>query len=74
MVVKSSPRVMSRHEFLCAQRRLCADRRFHTFSLRFNGKIDADEASAFFKKCPELVFNIVSDTRLSCWRVYLNKR
>jgi hypothetical protein len=60
-------------EFLCTQRRLCIDRGFHTFSLRFNGKIDADQAFQFFSACPELDFIINSDGKNS-WQICLNRK
>jgi hypothetical protein len=60
-------------EYLITQRRLCCDRGFHQFTLSFNGKVSADDAERFLKKCPELAFNVVSQPNLGRWMIYLNK-
>lgn len=66
-------RTIAQHEFLCTQRRLCVVKGFHRFTLRFNGKTNADEAAAFFKKCPELDCMIQSDGKHQ-WIVNLSRR
>jgi hypothetical protein len=69
-----SVRDAARHEYLSTQVRLCLKKGFHSFTLAFNGKTDADQASAFLKAYHSLEFNIVSQPALGRWMIYLSKK
>lgn len=63
---------MAPREYLITQRRLCADRKFHQFTLLFNGKITRDDAEKFLTQCEELTFNIVPNPARGVYMVYLH--
>jgi len=65
---------MAPREYLITQRRLCADRKFHQFTLWFNGKITREDAEKFLSQCDELTFNIVPNPARGVYVVYLNTK
>ena len=65
---------MTPREFLIVQRRLCTDRRFHTFRLKYNGKISREDAEKFFTQCDELTYNIVPHPDKGVYIIHLFMR